>query len=148
MQLLPKKIYLAGGFRSGWQKIVKSRLPSFEFLDPSSHDIDDPLEYTNWDLDAIRRSEIILANMEASNPGGYALALEIGFSKALGKTIYFVDQIEDPLMSHYFEMIRHCSDHVFNSLDEAITYISLLEVNPKSIKHFDINNSNKKNNEP
>ncbi|WP_413740302.1 hypothetical protein ACL2XQ_09595 [Sodalis sp. RH14] len=124
-----KKIYLAGGFRSGWQELVKLRLQSFELLDPSLHYIEEPLSYTNWDLDAIHRSEILLANMEATNPGGYALALEIGFAKALGKSIYLVDQIEDPSVSHYFEMVRQCSNRVFKSLDEAIEYIALFECN-------------------
>lgn len=122
-----KKIYLAGGFRSGWQAVVKSELQGFELLDPSTHDIEDPVEYTRWDLAAVRDSEIVLANMEASNPGGYSLALEVGFAKALGKPIYLVDQIEDPSISRYFEMVRQCSDRVFGSLNEAIEYISTME---------------------
>ncbi|WP_194736314.1 hypothetical protein, partial [Pseudomonas aeruginosa] len=91
MPLPPKKIYLAGGFSSGWQEIVKSKLKSFELLDPSAHGIENPAEYTSWDLEAVRASEILLANMEQTNPGGYALALEVGFAKALGKSIYLVD---------------------------------------------------------
>ncbi|UPL05444.1 hypothetical protein PisoF_01092 [Pseudomonas sp. IsoF] len=122
-----KKIYLAGGFRSGWQAVVKSKLQGFELLDPSAHDIEDPVEYTRWDLAAVRDSEIVLANMEASNPGGYSLALEVGFAKALGKPIYLVDQIEDPSLSRYFEMVRQCSNRVFRSLNEAIEYIATME---------------------
>jgi nucleoside 2-deoxyribosyltransferase len=123
------KIYLAGGFRSGWQEIVKSKLKDFYFLDPSEHCIKDPLEYTRWDLAAVRNSDIVLANMESSNPGGYALALEIGFARALGKKIYLVDQIEDASISHYFEMVRQCSDKVFETLDEVIEYISEMNLN-------------------
>ncbi len=122
-----KKIYLAGGFRSGWQAIVKSKLQGFELLDPSAHDIEDPVEYTRWDLAAVHEAEIVLANMEASNPGGYSLALEVGFAKALGKSIYLVDQIEDPSVSRYFEMVRQCSTQVFKSLDEAVEHIALVE---------------------
>lgn len=127
MQLLHRKIYLAGGFRSGWQETVKSKLKGFELLDPGAHGIEDPVEYTRWDLAAVRDSEIVLANMEASNPGGYSLALEVGFAKALGKSIYLVDQIEDPSVSRYFEMVRQCSDRVFQTLDEAIEYIAAME---------------------
>lgn len=123
------KIYLAGGFRSGWQEIAKSKLKGFQFLDPSEHNIKDPLEYTRWDLAAVRNSDIVLANMESSNPGGYALALEIGFARALGKKIYLVDQIEDSSISHYFEMVRQCSDKVFETLDEVVEYISDMELN-------------------
>lgn len=118
-----RKIYLAGGFRTGWQSIVKSKLNDFELLDPRSHDIEDPEAYTRWDLEAVQKAEIVLANMESSNPGGYSLALEVGFARALGKTIYFVDQIEDPSVSRYFEMVRQCSDRIFKSLEGAIEYI-------------------------
>lgn len=124
MALPPKKLYLAGGFRSGWQDVAVAKLRGFELFDPSAHNIQDPTEYTRWDLDAVQQSDIVLANMEASNPGGYSLALEIGFAKALGKTIILVDQIEDPLISRYFEMVRQCSDHIFSSLDEAIEYLA------------------------
>jgi len=119
----PKKLYLAGGFRSGWQGIVVAKLRGFELLDPRSHNIQNPAEYTRWDLDAVQQSDIVLANMEASNPGGYSLALEVGFAKAFGKTIILVDQIEDPSISRYFEMVRQCSDRVFSSLDAAIKYL-------------------------
>lgn len=127
MNIPRRKIYLAGGFRSGWHEIAKSKLNDFECLDPSAHGIEDPLEYTRWDLAAVRDSDIVLANMEASNPGGYALALEVGFAKALGKLIYLVDQIEEPSISHYFEMVRQCSTRVFKTLEEAIEYINALE---------------------
>jgi len=127
MLATPRKIYLAGGFRSNWQSVVKSKLKGFELLDPGAHGIEDPVEYTRWDLAAVRDSEIVLANMEASNPGGYALALEIGFARALGKKIYLVDQIEDPSVKRYFEMVRQCSSEVFNTLDEAIEHIANFE---------------------
>ncbi len=119
-----RKIYLAGGFRSKWQAEVAVCLAgSFELLDPSEHNIQDPAEYTRWDLEAVRQSDILLANMEASNPGGYSLALEIGFAKALGKRILMVDQIKDPLVRRYFEMVRQCSERVFPTLGEALDYL-------------------------
>lgn len=123
-----RKIYLAGGFRSNWQAKVALRLAnSYEVLDPSAHGIQDPAEYTRWDLDAVRRADILLANMEASNPGGYSLALEVGFAKALGKRIFMVDQIEDPSVRRYFEMVRQCSERVFPTLGEAMDHLASLE---------------------
>ncbi|GHC42504.1 hypothetical protein GCM10010096_11650 [Alcaligenes pakistanensis] len=123
-----RKIYLAGGFRSHWQAETALQLAtSYELLDPSTHGIQNPAEYTRWDLDAIRQADIVLANMEASNPGGYALALEVGFAKALGKRIFMVDQIEDPSVKRYFEMVRQCSDLVFPTLSEALGYLVSLE---------------------
>lgn len=123
-----KKIYLAGGFRSNWQAQVAARLAgSFELLDPSAHNIQDPAEYTRWDLEAVRQSDIVLANMEASNPGGYSLALEVGFAKALGKRIFMVDQIEEPSVRRYFEMVRQCSERVFPTLGEALDHLLSLD---------------------
>lgn len=123
-----RRIYLAGGFKSNWQAQVAARMAGvFELLDPSAHSIQDPSEYTRWDLEAVRQSDIVLANMEASNPGGYSLALEVGFAKALGKRIIMVDQIEDPSVKHYFEMVRQCSERVFPTLDEALDHLLLME---------------------
>jgi nucleoside 2-deoxyribosyltransferase len=115
---------LAGGFRSKWQAQVAARLAgSFELLDPSAHDILDPAEYTRWDLKAVRESDIVLANMEASNPGGYSLALEVGFAKALDKRIIMVDQVKEPSVKRYFEMVRQCSDRVFPTLEDALDHL-------------------------
>lgn len=120
----PRKVYLAGGFRSKWQAQVAARLAgSFELLDPSAHDILDPAEYTRWDLKAVRESDIVLANMEASNPGGYSLALEVGFAKALDKRIIMVDQVKEPSVKRYFEMVRQCSDRVFPTLEDALDHL-------------------------
>lgn len=121
-----KAIYLAGGFKSGWQIEAKRRLSGFTILDPSEHNLSDSKAYTEWDLDAVRRCDIVLANMEATNPGGYALALEVGFAKALSKHIVLVDQIEDPVVGRYFEMVRQVSDIVFSALGDAIDHINNL----------------------
>lgn len=118
-----KRIYLAGGFKTGWQARVVKQLPGYEFLDPSQHDIQDAAEYTRWDLDAIRASDIVLGYMESTNPGGYSLALEIGYAHALGKTVLLIDEIIDPSVSRYFEMVRQCSDCIFTTLAQAIAYL-------------------------
>lgn len=116
-------IYLAGGFKSGWQAKVVGQLPNYTFLDPSQHNIQDPVEYTRWDLNAVRACDIVLAYMESTNPGGYSLALEIGFAHALGKTVLLVDEIKDPSISKYFEMVRQCSVSIFSNLGQAIEYL-------------------------
>lgn len=118
-----KVIYLAGGFKSGWQVQVIEQLPGYEFLDPSQHNIQDAAEYTRWDLDAVRASDIVLGYMESTNPGGYSLALEIGFAHALGKTVVLVDEITDPRVSRYFEMVRQCSGRVFTTMAQAVDYL-------------------------
>ena len=64
--------------------------------------------------------------MEPTNPGGYSLALEIGFAHALGKKVLLVDEIDDPSVSEYFEMVRQCSGRVFATLDQAIDHLRKL----------------------
>jgi len=121
-----KKVYLAGGFKSGWQNKIKGEAPLFEYLDPSLHNIDDPNEYTAWDLNAVKDSEIIFAYMESSNPAGYALCLEVGFAKALGKTILFVEEHPSKSREKYFSMVRACSDKTFKDIELAIEYLKTL----------------------
>jgi nucleoside 2-deoxyribosyltransferase len=122
-----RKLYLAGGFKSGWQAEVHAVLIGYDILDPSKHNIQDPKSFTDWDLTAIRQSDIVLANMEATNPGGYSLALEIGYARALGKSIIFVEQIADPKIRYYFEMIRQCSDAVFHNLCDALDFLNNID---------------------
>lgn len=121
----PRRVYLAGGFLSAWQDAVKTAVPEFEYFDPRSHGLKNRAEYTTWDLEAIRQSDYIFAYLEASNPGGYALALEVGFGKALGKCIIVVDEKStvDAHTSRYFEMVTQAADASFLSLPEGINFL-------------------------
>ncbi len=126
MRIKPQStIYMAGGFRSNWQERFR-KLEHFKFIDPSQHGLRDPAEYTQWDLDAIQRSDVLLAYMERDNPGGYALALEIGYAKALGKTIILVEDPGQPERSRYFEMVRQVSDYCFDSPDRCVEFLEEL----------------------
>ena len=78
-------VYLAGGFHSGWQDIVKSAAAELKYFDPREHGLEDPKDYTVADLEGIGSSDWLFAYLENSNPAGYALALEIGYAKALTK---------------------------------------------------------------
>lgn len=116
-------IYLAGGFKSRWQDKVKNRFPNADYLDPSLHNILNPDEYVKWDLDAIRRCTVVLAYLEASNPGGYALALEIGYALALRKLIVLVEEHPSDERYHRFSMVRHAVEHRFERLEEALSFM-------------------------
>lgn len=118
-------VYLAGGFKSGWQDTVSRQLPGFKFLDPSKHGLAQTADYVDWDLKAIRNCDIVLAYMEATNPGGFALALEIGYAKALGKKIVLVESHADPVRERYFDMVRQVADANFRRLEDAISYLAL-----------------------
>lgn len=120
---MEKTIYLAGGFKSGWQQLVKNKLINWEIFDPSNTSLLKPEEYTKWDLNAIQKSNIVLAYLEENNPGGYALSLEIGYAKALEKTILLIEEHPNESRKKYFDMVREVSNYTFDSLHEAIKFL-------------------------
>jgi hypothetical protein len=66
-----------------------------------------------------------VACLEGSNPGGYALALEVGFARALGKFVILVDDKSqtNPELARNLEMVSQSSDVAFGALDEAIQFL-------------------------
>ena len=122
-------VYLAGGFHSGWQDTVMTAVPRFSFFDPRVHGLKDETQYTLWDLEAIRQSDLVFAYLEATNPAGYALALEVGYARALGKRVILVDEKStlDEKSKRYLGMVRSSADAVFESLEDGIAFIKELE---------------------
>jgi nucleoside 2-deoxyribosyltransferase len=122
-------IYLAGGFPSGWQDRVKEAASQFRYFDPRSHRLQHKERYTMWDLEAIRRSDWVFAYLEASNPGGYALAAEIGYAKALGKRVILVNEKRgsEQQATRYFDMLSATSDVEIVTLAEGIEFLQKLE---------------------
>jgi nucleoside 2-deoxyribosyltransferase len=92
-------------------------------LDPSTHGIARREDYTRWDLDAVRKCQVVLAFMEDSNPGGYNLALEVGYAHALEKPIFFVNDLK-PDRSRHFDMIRAVASRHFGTLEDALNALS------------------------
>ena len=89
-----------------------------------------PDQYTFWDLRSIEQCDILLGYMDQSNPSGYGLNLEIGYAKALGKTIILVvpdDFTRDDERSRYFEMARVCADVIVKTLADAADFLSGIE---------------------
>lgn len=108
------KVYLAGGFRSGWQDKVMKAAPIAYYLDPSQSELTDPKEYTKWDLDALDRCDVVFAYMEGDNPGGYALSLEVGYAKALGKIIIFINEKNE--IAKYMAMVEESASFVYTNI--------------------------------
>jgi len=119
------RIYLAGGLVSNWQDTVIQAVPAARFLDPRTHGLRSPAAFTSWDLAAIRRCDILFAYLEANNPGGYALSLEMGFAKALGKHIVLVDEksAADPGVARVLTMVHATADVEFEDFGAAVHYL-------------------------
>lgn len=116
-------IYLAGGMRSNWQDEVISQVKGIIVLDPRNHGSKDEDAYTAWDLAAVEKADLIFGFIEASNPCGAGLAVEMGMAYALGKSIIY---IEESGFTHqrYFGMVRAIARaqqcDVASSLQEGI----------------------------
>src|SRR4051812_37050745 len=113
------KVFLSGGFRSNWQKTVIEQLGDhFTFFNPREHGLDNPADYTTWDIHFVKECDILFAYMEKSNPSGYGLAFEAGLALGLNKTIILVDErsASEPTFANYFNIVRHGSNSHFASL--------------------------------
>lgn len=115
----PPVVYLAGGFKSGWQDVIVKQVPELLYIDPRSHGLKSKYDYTIWDTRAIRQSDIVFAYFESTNPGGYNLAFEVGFAHALQKTIILVDQTP-PEVARYIGMTQAVAHVELNSLADGI----------------------------
>ena len=119
------RVYLAGGFHSGWQDEVKAQVSGVEFLDPRNHKLQSSAEYTAWDLNAISEYDWLFAFLESSNPSGYALALEIGFAKACAKKILLVDEKSptNEVLARHLAMLHACADVSLPTLNAAVAFL-------------------------
>ncbi len=120
---MKQAVYLAGGFGSNWQERVIAELGGkFTFFNPQKHALSEAPEYTSWDLHFVQRCDILFAYMEATNPSGIGLTLEVGFAKALNKTIVLVDEksLADPLFARRFKIVQESATITLNSLDDGM----------------------------
>ncbi len=116
-------VYLAGDPKSGWQSKVCKAIQDLQLLDPSKQDLADPKEMTRWGLQAIRESDVVLAYLEEEVQNGHALAFELGYAKALGKTILLVQEQGAGEEDQYLQTVREVADFCFDTLGEAVSYL-------------------------
>jgi hypothetical protein len=128
-----KRIYLAGGMHSPWRTVITSRLEGktyINWIDPMDNKMSKPDQYTFWDLRSIDQCDILVGYMDKTNPSGFGLNLEIGYAKALGKTIVLVvpeDFTRDDKRSRYFDMARVCADVIVHTLSDCADFLKGIE---------------------
>jgi len=89
------KIYLSGGYHSGWQDSegITDISKQAEIINPVWHKgIKDPSIFVPLDLHLVDRADIILAYLEESNPGGQGTLCEIVYAYTKGKTVILVNE--------------------------------------------------------
>ena len=121
-----EKVYLAGTLNTSWQSKIIDRLKDkFIFYNPQDHNLGESHMYTVWDLHFLQKSDIVFAYLNKENPSGYGLTLEIGFAKALNKTIILVDEksLNDSSFEKNFRIVRESSSIVFDSLETGLEYL-------------------------
>lgn len=125
------KIYLAGGMKSGWQNTVINKLKDrCIFFNPQDHQLNNAKEYTIWDLHFVNSSDIIFVYLEKENPSGFGLTLEIGYAKALNKTIILVDERSkfDSSFANYFKIVRESASVVFDDFESGLNYLERFSI--------------------
>ena len=127
MQQPKTKVYLAGGLRSNWQtQVINACGDKFVFYNPSEHNLEmNSVQYTAWDIFHVKQSDIVFAYMEVSNPSGYGLALEVGYAKALNKTVILINERSstDQQFDRYFKIIENMSDVVFDNFQDGLAHL-------------------------
>lgn len=119
------KIYLAGGMKQQWRHRIMA-FSNAVFFNPASHGLENPKCYTVWDLHHIKNCDVFFGYMEKDNPSGIGLALEVGYAKALGKTIILVDETittKNEHFSKYYPIVRESADVVFKNLADGIDFL-------------------------
>ena len=116
------KIYLAGGFHSGWQDRVKQDAPQHEYFDPAK-DADQRFAYrwTAQEIEAVKWCDMVFAYFEATNPSGRGLAKEMGWATILDKPVIYIDEHE-----RLDAFLCACSQRIYSKLEPAIKYLASL----------------------
>lgn len=133
---MKEKVYLAGGFRSGWQDEVK-KLNGFIWLDPKVKERPngvvvpmDVNEYGTWDLHYIRQSDIVFAYCERTNTSCIGMSVEMGYAKALGKTIILVlEPNHETIKDQYLQFLKKASSITFDNLQDGLNYLQSFKIN-------------------
>ncbi len=126
------KVYLAGGMNdSNWQQKVIDQIGkhNFVFYNPREHSLTNSAEYTFWDLFYVKQSDILFAYMQEDNPSGIGLTLEIGYARAMDKSIILVDERSaiDETFANRFKIVRESSTIVFDNLNDGIEFLKKIK---------------------
>lgn len=114
------KVYLAGGFKSGWQNNV---VTYHKILDPSKKDESNMSmsEIGEFDKTYIKDADIIFAYMERTNPSGFGLSCEIGYAHALGKIVILIlEKNHEKHSDKSLEFLTCFADYVFDNFYDGL----------------------------
>ena len=123
------KVYLAGGFRSNWQKRVIDSFQQHDgiitFYNPKEHGLKNSDQYYFWDTIHIEQCDVVFAFLEESNPLALGLIFELGYARGLNKKVILVDQKSNKNTDYakQFRFARESVDVAFSNLEEGIDFL-------------------------
>jgi nucleoside 2-deoxyribosyltransferase len=119
------KVYLSGGFHSMWREKVKENLEGFTFFNPGDNqELNFSMDEIGvWNKHHLKKSDIVLAYFEKTNPVGLGLTAEMAYAYGLGKTVIFVMEANDTFKPRYLEFLENFATITVEDLDEAIELI-------------------------
>lgn len=123
------RVYLAGGLQTEWrEKVINNTIGQFVFFSPKNHGLEKEgaNQYTPWDLFHIRKCDIIFGYMEKDNRSGYGLSLEVGYGRALNKTIILVDErsVCDEWFKSKYSIVHEVADVRFENIEKGIVFLN------------------------
>lgn len=134
---MKKRVYLSGGFVTGWQEEVMNFVPEALFYNPQEFEMpavsarDMPASlYAPMDEIQIRLCDILFGYLEASNPTPINVIAESCYAKGLGKVVILCNEWNQEQISrkslramefkdaeghqwfkpHYMDMVNHWVD--------------------------------------
>ena len=114
------RVYLSGGMNSNWRNglnyLRDAPWVDVSFINPCEHRLISPRHYTAWDLKGVEICDIVFAYLASNNPSGGGLALEVGYAKALGKTIILVNEKQD---EPKWNIVNECADYYTDNYDDG-----------------------------
>jgi len=132
------KVYLAGGLRTNWREdVILKAQGNFTFINPKYHGLEDNADqYTAWDLFYVKNCDILFGYMEQDNKSGYGLSLEIGYARALDKTIILIDERSeaDEWFKRKYEIVRSASNVNIKSLELGIEFLNSFSNNKAIVR--------------
>lgn len=126
------KIYLAGGFHSGWQDEVESACPQHEYYNPGLLSLGNVrLEMDKigaWDLHHVKRCDLVFAYMERTNPSGIGLAVEVGYAHGIGKTVILVlEPGHETIKDRYLDFLKSVAYITLQTLEDGIDFLEVFK---------------------
>ena len=117
------RVYLCGGFHSNWHEQVERGVTEFfQFYNPKDKEMSRPEEYWPWDLQAIRKCDIVFAYFEkwCKEKCGAGAIAEFGYAVGQNKLVILVNEVDH----RYFTQLKHWPNVVyFEKLEEGIRYL-------------------------